>query len=914
MIARWSRRLLVSAWLFGAAGAVTGVAADYVDLAGRAAATAEAGEPGTALGDYAQAIELAGAADDRVAGVALLFRAAELVESEGQLQQALRLYERVLATLEADATPAEAWGGVLDELASGGGKVFSPRSRATVYPDLFQGTFDDVAGLLARPDAVRRLGVLACIRAGNLYLVQGQFEAAETLYRRGLAALGDEDPELARQIGLNRAWSAIKQGDLDAADRRLAPVVGDAVRGQATPSLRRAMIALAVNRREQGRTTDALRLLQRGIALHRDAGDDLGEARALAHLGSAWLLAGRPDSARAAYAEALALNRALDDREVALHATGGLARTLRQLGDLAAASGLYADYVARIQGLGATLATDQGKVSFLQDHATMFGEYVATALDLAGRDGDWVGARAAIETVRSRSLGPLRRYRRGADRTPPGTLLWQAQERGVRDDRMMVQSTPGLPSRARDAPGAPAGSHLALPEAFREQVDGAGVRPHGVPAQADTDAVGGTRGSATLLEYFVLPERTAIIVRLADGRVHGAVTALGRTALRERVEGYRAALGLGGDRGIGLVGDDAHASSPATRSGVDALARALHADLVGPVADLLPADPDAQLVVVPHDALWLLPFAALHDGDGYFGARHALVLASSEVDWRDGEARERPDPLHGRAWIVGNPRAPGTVAACGERYAFPPLPGAEGEAAAIAALFGEGRSDLFTGGQADRLRLDAWHGAYTVIHLATHGVVCPDRPLDSFVLLAELDAVDVTLDVDRHRLVRVADSRLPVTLRSFEPPTAGLSLPGAPVHPALADADWPQAGDPLRGFVYPGLLDARTLAERYRLDADLVTLSACQTGLGNVLGEGVIGLSRALLAAGARSVLLSLWRVEDAATEHLMVAFYRRYLADGDKALAFRQAMAETRERFPHPRDWAGFVLVGAAE
>jgi CHAT domain-containing protein len=99
------------------------------------------------------------------------------------------------------------------------------------------------------------------------------------------------------------------------------------------------------------------------------------------------------------------------------------------------------------------------------------------------------------------------------------------------------------------------------------------------------------------------------------------------------------------------------------------------------------------------------------------------------------------------------------------------------------------------------------------------------------------------------------------------------------------------------------------------LKADLVTLSACQTGLVQVAGEGVLGLSRAFLFAGARSVLVSHWSISDRATTALMTGFYSRCLTQGlDKAAALQQSMgALRRERgFEHPRYWAPFFLVGA--
>lgn len=106
-----------------------------------------------------------------------------------------------------------------------------------------------------------------------------------------------------------------------------------------------------------------------------------------------------------------------------------------------------------------------------------------------------------------------------------------------------------------------------------------------------------------------------------------------------------------------------------------------------------------------------------------------------------------------------------------------------------------------------------------------------------------------------------------------------------------------------------------TVGELYslRLNADLVTLSACETGLGTInSGDDVVGLGRGFLYAGARSVVASLWSVEDRATSHLMQGFYRA-LASRDKAEALRQAQLATRRSFPHPFFWAAFQLTGAA-
>ncbi|MCU0355462.1 MAG: CHAT domain-containing protein, partial [Cytophagales bacterium] len=93
---------------------------------------------------------------------------------------------------------------------------------------------------------------------------------------------------------------------------------------------------------------------------------------------------------------------------------------------------------------------------------------------------------------------------------------------------------------------------------------------------------------------------------------------------------------------------------------------------------------------------------------------------------------------------------------------------------------------------------------------------------------------------------------------------------------------------------------------------ELVVLSACETGLGEVKnGEGVYGLQRAFAIAGAQSVLMSLWKVGDQPTQLLMKEFYRRWLGGTAAQVALRKAQAAVRKRYAHPYYWGGFVLVG---
>jgi CHAT domain-containing protein len=110
------------------------------------------------------------------------------------------------------------------------------------------------------------------------------------------------------------------------------------------------------------------------------------------------------------------------------------------------------------------------------------------------------------------------------------------------------------------------------------------------------------------------------------------------------------------------------------------------------------------------------------------------------------------------------------------------------------------------------------------------------------------------------------------------------------------------------GDAYLNLYDLYQL----KLNAELVTLSGCATGMNVVApGDELLGLIRGLLYAGAHSLLLTLWDVHDQSTADFMARFYRRFQDGQGKAAAVRGAMIELRESYPHPYHWAPFALIG---
>jgi CHAT domain-containing protein len=221
---------------------------------------------------------------------------------------------------------------------------------------------------------------------------------------------------------------------------------------------------------------------------------------------------------------------------------------------------------------------------------------------------------------------------------------------------------------------------------------------------------------------------------------------------------------------------------------------------------------------------------------------------------------------------------------------WPALPGTGKERAAITGIFKSRQWQVqdLSGANASENRVKELSGrAPRIVHLATHGFFIP-RPKDK----AELKRINLK-GSSFSRNVSLLDQPL---LRS------GLILAGG-------NLAWQQGGTQGSGKEN-GILTAFEIAGLDLTGTELVTLSACDTGLGDIFTwEGVFGLQRAFKIAGVDKLIISLWKVADDATLNFMESFYRHYLSGKTIHEAFRNTRLEMEEKY-EPYFWAGFVLV----
>jgi CHAT domain-containing protein/Tfp pilus assembly protein PilF len=336
------------------------------------------------------------------------------------------------------------------------------------------------------------------------------------------------------------------------------------------------------------------------------------------------------------------------------------------------------------------------------------------------------------------------------------------------------------------------------------------------------------------------------------------------------------------------------------------LARALDEKLMQPVRPLL--GDASHLLISPEGALNLIPFEALVDEQNrYLVERFAFTYLTSGRDLLRMQvaraSKSQPlvlaNPSFGEPELlaVTKPNAPPSPRASLDKRQpgrtkrqsvtsgsdlssvyFAPLPGTAQEAQAIKSLFAE--ADLLTGARATESSLKQI-SAPRIMHIATHGFFLTDAPPPSPNAGGEK-----TLSISAN--LRIENPLL----------RSGLALAGANLRKSSDD----------------GILTAMEASGLNLWGTKLVTLSACDTGLGEVKnGEGVYGLRRAFALAGTEALVMSLWPVSDYVTRELMTAYYQGLKQGQGRGEALRQVQLSLLKRRgrEHPFYWASFIQSG---
>ncbi len=386
---------------------------------------------------------------------------------------------------------------------------------------------------------------------------------------------------------------------------------------------------------------------------------------------------------------------------------------------------------------------------------------------------------------------------------------------------------------------------------------------------SDRDAMTGTRGSRRYVAFVLRSEVQPQALELGDA-----------AAIDEQVWALRGAV------------------ARPTSAGFRGIARKLDVAVFEPLEALL--DGVRHVLAAPDGGLQLIDLGVLIDKNG--GHRIERTLFTYMTSGRDLLRYEGMSPSREVAWVVGGPdfersddvsvpvvpEPLSRILAAGdlEEWTFAPLPGATAEAQAIGRILPEAR--VLTGSAASESRIKGLEGP-ELLHLATHGFFLEDEQ-------GSLSESARGLGWVRSEIGPTVLSRIPggnPLLRS------GLALAGANRRAGGAD---------------DGVLTALEASGLDLHGTKLVVLSACDSGLGDVhVGEGIYGLRRAFTLAGAASLVMSLWKIDDVATAALMTSYYEKLQAGLGRSQALRETQLELlrSENRHHPYFWGGFVSLG---
>lgn len=785
--------------------------------------------------------EAAGGPADQAQAIAQLIQASSDVGERLQLVEKGLPLARVAGDRLTEARILHRWG---DTLFSQGRYADASEKLAAALTQFME--------LRLERDAASTL-----ISLGRVHRAHGKLEQSLEAYQRALA-LTEKSGDLTLLVGALNAISVayFRLGDsereLEYAQRAL-----ETARKTGAPRLiRRQMLELGTMYRLRGDFRSAVAVIEEAIAAGGET-DDIPWR----HLASAYHHLNDP-RALATADKAVETNRrrlpeflpeALRSRAIIRKDRGLLEQAL---GDIE--EGLA---IIEQQRRGA-LASDEMKQGFAEQNQLLYALAVEV-LTAMGRHGQAVEiaerarGRAFVDLMASRDT-PLKP--RHAEQLAALRVLDLEIQGAAAQESALRSGSLHVPARGPgNATGNLAAKWLEADPELRSFVT---AEPYSLAELAAAAA----RLNSTILSYWVNKSATYVWAVKPDGRVDGVRVNVSREELEKTIAETRVISG--GPRRLGepeaevvMRGGESIRVSASTRK---AAWKQLYQWLIQPVRDHLSAEPGSLLTVVPHGPLFHVSFAALLDEQGRYLVEQHRIHYTPAGTVLDFTKRKKPQTEARELLLVADPAGMRTP----DGKPLPALPGARREAQAIARLASKSPVTLLEGAEAREDRVRGALAGKAVVHFATHGVLRPGRPSETFLALA--------------------------------PPAA-----------AGHDA-WLTAG------------------EVYQLDmnADLVMLSACRSAAGTVSPDGLVGLTRAFFYAGTPSVVASLWDAADEPSSRLAEDFYRHYFQGRGKSAALREAqlrmIAALRKgrvqvstvagpvTLPeHPMFWAGLVLNG---
>jgi CHAT domain-containing protein/predicted negative regulator of RcsB-dependent stress response len=745
------------------------------------------------------------------------------------------------------------------------GEAAALNGVASVYLDLneYQAALDNYSDALRLYEAIgnRDFAALNKFLIGKVLYRKGEFDRALVYYR--------ESSDLSRAVG----------------DR---VVEAHALKGFATVYFSR------------GDVQNALAQFRAALEIYRQLGNRRSQAYVLNDIGHIHLASGDVSSALASFQEALPLMRETSDRHGEALTLFNLARAEKARDNLTAALSLVEDSIAMSEYMRTIIRNSQLRTSYFTSVYQRYELYIDVLMRLHAQypeKGYAVAALAASEKARARSLlDSLLKEKlepaegSSADLLPRAQELLQAlEEKAEYQTRLLAgKHTAGEAEQASREIRALTLEYQDVRSRLREQSPRSAtlMQPGQLHAEDFQRIV---RDDDTILLEFSLGDECSYLWAVSDAEI-ASYRLPGRAtieALAHKVYDLLTVRQVLAER---PSPDDAAALRKADAEYTEQSAE-LSRILLGPVSDRLGSK---RLLIVRDGFLQLIPFDALPAPSAsrepeLLLSNHEIVCLPSALALASLRYEKNPAPGASKTIaVIADPvfekedprvlaaspvsRAPvkgdddGTnlshaLRDFGERNgrtAISRLPSTLREANAIMSLVPPGEGTVASGFAASKdLIVNDGLRDYRIIHFATHGLLNNEQPELSGVILSLVD----------------------------------------------------ERGNRRKGFL--------SLNDIYNLDlsTDLVVLSACRTGLGkNVQGEGVVGLTSGFMYTGAKSVVASLWKVDDDATAELMSRFYEALLKDGlPPAGALKRAKLEMRkqERWHAPFYWAAFVLHG---